>query len=224
MDLKSRWAEWLRFSEEDAHYEITERCLKILLNNIPSHGTRFKISPLMDYAARYWHKHYLQLAGCQGLLDAANTARGSLERHLSINKDVSQLNKQITELLNTKTRAFTSWLAFYNPDDDPDDDPASLDWESAWKYEDRQRYSNLDDGDSGSEKSSDHDSENGDGIRGRTKRGASAVYYAVKLGLPEIAIQIIKQQKPGIYMRRAGRELCCNWRSITSTGAWLTLC
>ncbi|KAJ4411330.1 hypothetical protein N0V82_009019 [Gnomoniopsis sp. IMI 355080] len=94
------WAQELCFSNEEAHHEITKKCLSVLLEKDRPGGGKPRESPLKKYAARHWHEHYLEVAG------SPTKAR------------VSELDKLIKELLRPDSDAFKSWLHWYDPDED----------------------------------------------------------------------------------------------------------
>lgn len=187
------WAQGLSFSDEEAHHDMTKRCLEILLKEEDAEDGNSKSSPLRDYAAEHWHSHYLDVAGHPEYSTATDAASTQLEHWPPTRGDVSELDEDIKQLLRPDSPAFKSWLDLYNPDED-----LTLPrCEMGCKDEDQHHFH------SPSDSESDRDSDSIDYIA--KKRRADPVYYAVKLLLLDLTVQIIESQPAQTYIR-AGSE------------------
>lgn len=168
---------WFIDKDETAHYLIAKRCLDVLLQN--DGGGRPRQGALKQYAARYWHEHYLQFKNAQGT-----------------NHKIDELEILISHLL-TPGETFESWLDSYNPDDEMIRSSFDLDLEAHYDEGSSEGVvsgNNTDDDQSSDDNESRSDSEGS----GKSKRGkrADPVYYAVKLGLKDIAVKMIENKGP----------------------------
>lgn len=185
------------FLEEEAHLQMATQCMEVLLDE--DEYDRPKDSPLKKYAAQYWYTHYLSIrkTGTPGQKDAEKTRAEQkiLEQEAAEQKAAKQkatklaeLNRLVETLLtpSSKEVAFESWLGFHDPD--VKDSRSNLDMGGGRDYNDNSSESSSD-FDSHSDKNS-HDDRSEDG-----NSPAHPVYYAVKLGLLDIAIRLIKRHQ-----------------------------
>ncbi|KAK4198529.1 hypothetical protein QBC40DRAFT_229747 [Triangularia verruculosa] len=128
------------FSDEEAHLTILNQCL----NTINSFGPGTKRTPLMEYAANHWFKHYL-------LLKQTGT-----DEH-------KNLQNAVADIFQPNSQGFRSWTRgdILDPD------------EPVHSGFDMQRGSSVQD-----------------------DQKAGPVYYAVKFGVHDIAIRLIKDKCP----------------------------
>lgn len=194
---------WFCFSDADAHFEIATRCLEILLSR--ENGNHQKKTALQGYAAQYWHQHYNILS----------------QSPASTNADkMGALTRDVGKLLTQGSLAFKSWLRSYNPDKDFEPDEA-FDILSETEYEMAESVQNSSSGSSGSDNYSDTESEeptadghdedeysdeDSEDHRGSESQ-ADPVYYAVKLGLLDMATELIKKEAPHAGLGREGNVL-----------------
>lgn len=198
---------WYSFSDAEAHLEIATRCLEVLLDK--DEKSKRKKSALKDYAARYWHEHYL--AVCD-LLSKPNA------------KELQELDRQVRKLFTPGSAAFESWLRSCDPDKDfkpseefdltsqddvgsakrvgsSENSVSSLNDSGNDSGNDSDTESSSDEGSGsgsesdsyeGGESTSDEDSKSDE----ENKPRADPVYYAVKLGLLDVAIKMIEKKAP----------------------------
>ncbi|ROV87403.1 hypothetical protein VSDG_09699 [Cytospora chrysosperma] len=177
---------WLSFSDTEAHLEIATRCLEVLLYK--DDKNQRKRSALKSYAAQYWHEHYLAISESPPNPNS---------------KEVHELDHHVQKLFTPGCAAFKSWLRCCDPDKDfepsKDFDLTSEDDDGSTKSVDTISHNNDDedsdeDGDEESEEDSDEDSDSQSDEDSMPR--ADPVYYAVKLGLLDMAIRMIEQKAP----------------------------